>query len=224
MSFFKVLAISLTVTFALLGCSASSPRLLRDPCEKKGGDLVGKANNSRPEELKYNKLPDSVRYVLASDSQVVAAAELLKANLNGSQDSIKFAQYLFIMPGMWKIIEGDTSLAQKFRVKKDKMKLKVRKKTFKLYYAIPKEPKSTMKAWVVAKAQMTGGGNSVRAMKASEMSMLYKFSPFELVEPLFVVNDKYIVGFNKNNELEVLDELSYYQSMLDQIDDILYGK
>lgn len=210
------------VLLGLWGCSASSPRLLKDSCEKKGGELVGHSKNDRADEIKFNTLPDSVRYILAPDQQVTAAYDLLKRNLEGSTDSMPFAQYLFLMPGMWKAIEKDTALAQKFRVKIDKMKFKVRKKTFKFYYGIPKEPKSTLRAWNVSKALMASTGNSIRTMNTDEMKLLYKFSPFELVEPLFVVNDKYIVGFNKKNELEVLDELSYYAEALEQIEDILY--
>jgi hypothetical protein len=42
------------------------------------------------------------------------------------------------------------------------------------------------------------------------MATIVWFSPFKMVEPLFIVNNTYMLGFNKKGQLEVIDELPYY--------------
>lgn len=63
----------------------------------------------------------------------------------------------------------------------------------------------------------------IRAISTDEMDIISKFSPFKMVEPLFVVNDRYVLGFNKNGELEVLDEIPYYAPFFERFEQIMNG-
>lgn len=63
----------------------------------------------------------------------------------------------------------------------------------------------------------------IRAISTDEMDIISKFSPFKMVEPLFVVNDRYVLGFNKNGELEVLDEIPYYTPFFERFEQIMNG-
>lgn len=64
----------------------------------------------------------------------------------------------------------------------------------------------------------------IRAISTDEMDIISKFSPFKMVEPLFVVNDRYVLGFNKNGELEVLDEIPYYTPFFERFEQIMSGE
>lgn len=64
----------------------------------------------------------------------------------------------------------------------------------------------------------------IRAISTDEMDIISKFSPFKMVEPLFVVNDRYVLGFNKKGELEVLDEIPYYTPFFERFEQIMSGE
>lgn len=232
MNFLKA-AISMITVSLLVGC-ASIPRELASHKLIPNGEYTGKAENNRPEELKYQKLPDNVEYVRASDSLVLAVHQTLKKSLESGDPTVTVAKYLFLMPGAWENIKDDPNLPKSFKKQKDKFVVQVtKKKKFKFPYAIPKDPKSAMIAWGVVYQQIRNPEAAkteteatetaeavaaetapaeirIRAISTKEMETLVGFSPFKMVEPLFVVNDRYLLGFNAKGELEVLDELPYY--------------
>ena len=219
------------VTTALLAGCASSPRELANHKLIPGGEYTGKADNNRPDEIKYQPLPDHVQYVRASDSLVIATFNELKGALAAEEDNLKIAQYLFLMPGTWENFKDDEELQKKFKKQKDKYKVKVGKEKFTFRYAIPRDAKSARKAWGIVKTMIRSPGDSteapveikIRAISTAEMDVLSKFSPFKMVEPLFVVNDKYVLGFNKKGELEVLDEIPYYAPFFERFEQIMNG-
>lgn len=219
------------VTTALLAGCASSPRELANHKLIPGGEYSGKADNNRPDEIKYQPLPDHVQYVRASDSLVIAAFNELKEALAAEEDNLKIAQYLFLMPGTWENFKDDEELQKKFKKQKDKYKVKVGKEKFTFRYAIPKDAKSARKAWGIVKSMIRSPGDSaeapveikIRAISTAEMDVLSKFSPFKMVEPLFVVNDRFVLGYNKKGELEVLDEVPYYTPFFERFEKIMSG-
>ena len=219
------------VTTALLAGCASSPRELANHKLIPGGEYTGKADNNRPDEIKYQPLPDHVQYVRASDSLVIATFNELKGALAAEEDNLKIAQYLFLMPGTWENFKDNEELTKKFKKQKDKYKVKVGKEKFTFRYAIPRDAKSARKAWGIVKTMIRSPGDSteapveikIRAISTAEMDVLSKFSPFKMVEPLFVVNDKYVLGFNKKGELEVLDEIPYYAPFFERFEQIMNG-
>lgn len=212
MKFFKIAAAIMTLSF-FVGC-ASMPRELASHKLIPNGEYSGKADNNRPEELKYQKLPDNVEYVRASDSLVLATYQNLKKSLESEDASIPIAQYLFLMPGAWDNLKDDTRLSKSFKRQKDKFTVKItKKKKFKFAYAIPKNPKSAKMAWDAVSQNIRNPENAatgIRAISTKEMETLVGFSPFKMIEPLFVVNDRYLLGFNDKGEMEVIDELPYY--------------
>ena len=337
--------LAFAATAFLSGC-ASMPRELADHKLIPGGEYTGEAENKRPEEIKYQPLPDHVQYVRASDSLVIAVYNDLQKILASDEDQMNIAKYLFLMPGTWESIQEAPELQSKFKRQKDKYKVGVGDEKFTFRYAIPKDAKSARKAWGVAKrmirypgwspdavipdpnapapetapeapaetAQETAAVDSstapateaqeapvaetqeaaanttaaaeapaetaqaeaaeapveneaeataetpaesapaenvaenapaenapapvatipmpkpapaeikIRAISTAEMDALSKFSPFKMVEPLFVVNDKFLLGYNKKGELEVLDEIPYYLPFFEQFKKIMNGE
>lgn len=222
------IAISVLTVSMLFGC-ASSPRALASHKEIPGGAYTGKADNNRPEELKLQKLPDNVEYVMASDSLVVAVHDDLKKALE-SDDGVVIAKYLFLMPGIWEGIKDDEALKGKFKRQKGKYTVQLtKKKKFKFNYAIPQNAPSAEKAWNVVKQRIVqpeqesaeNAGVKIRSISTEEMQRLVGFSPFKMVEPLFVVNDRYLLGYNEKGELELVDELPYYIPFYDEAMEII---
>lgn len=246
--------LAVTAMAFLSGC-ASIPRELADHKPLPGGEYTGEADNNRPEEIKYQPLPDHVQYVRASDSLVIAVYNDLKAALATDEDNLKIAKYLFLLPGTWEDIQEAPELKSKFKKQKDKYKVQAGKEKFTFRYAIPKDAKSARKAWDVTKRLIRYPGWSpdavipdpsaaapdtvpatipmpkpepaeikVRAISTAEMDVISKFTPFKMVEPLFVVNDRFVIGYNKKGELEVLDEIPYYTPSFERLQQIMNGE
>ncbi|WP_173384130.1 hypothetical protein [Fibrobacter succinogenes] len=223
------------ITGILAGC-ASMPRELSDHKEIPGGEYTGAAENNRPEEIKYQKLPDNIQYVRASDSLVIATYNKLKAALASDETVLEIADYLFLMPGSWEKI-ASTGQNETFNKRKNTYTFEAGKEKFKFLYAIPKTDKSARKAWEAVKREIRRpaiytaepgseeanalGSISIRAISTQEMETIVWFSPFKMVEPLFIVNDKYLLGFNKKGKLEVLDEIPYYLPFYEKLKVIL---
>ena len=231
---FKFLAI-LGITSMFVGC-ASMPRELSDHKEIPGGEYSGSAQNNRPDEIKYQKLPDNMQYVLASDSLVIATYNRLKEDLAVEESSLPIAKYLFLMPGTWDKIDK-TGQNEFFNKRKRTFTFDAGEEKFKFKYAIPKTAKSARKAWEGVRQEIRRpafytaeagsdeanalGEISIRTISTAEMEAIVWFSPFKMVEPLFIVNDTYMLGFNKNGELEVIDEIPYYLPLYDRLKPIL---
>ena len=223
------------ITGILAGC-ASMPRELSDHKEIPGGEYTGAAENNRPEEIKYQKLPDNIQYVRASDSLVIATYNKLKAALATDETVLEIADHLFLMPGSWEKI-ASTGQNETFNKRKNTYTFEAGKEKFKFLYAIPKTDKSARKAWEAVKREIRRpaiytaepgseeanalGSISIRAISTQEMETIVWFSPFKMVEPLFIVNDKYLLGFNKKGKLEVLDEIPYYLPFYEKLKVIL---
>ena len=109
-----------------------------------------------------------------------------------------------------------------------------KKKKFKFNYAIPQNAPSAEKAWNVVKQRILrpeqdasmetpaeNAGVKIRSISTEEMQRLVGFSPFKMVEPLFVVNDRFLLGYNEKGELELVDELPYYIPFYDEAMEII---
>ncbi|MBR3669455.1 MAG: hypothetical protein IKN70_05545 [Fibrobacter sp.] len=223
MNFFRIFAYFCAAGI-LVGC-ASMPRELSDHKQIPGGEYTGFAENNRPEEIRYQKLPDDIQYVRASDSLVNATYDKLKAALATDDIVLDIAEYLFLMPGTWEKISSIGKTGD-FNKRRNTFTVTAGKEKFKFMYAIPKTDKSAKNAWKVVKREIRRpavytaapgseeadalGNISIRSISTQEMETIVWFSPFKMVEPLFVVNDKYLLGFNKQGKLEVIDEIPYY--------------
>ena len=230
----KFLAI-IGITGMFIGC-ASMPRELSDHKEIPGGEYSGEAQNNRPEEIKYQKLPDNMQYVRASDSLVIATYNKLKADLSVEENTLPVADYLFLMPGTWDKV-ARTKQDGNFNKRRDTYTVDAGAEKFKFMYAIPKTKKSARHAWESIRQEIRRpafytaepgseeanalGEISIRAISTEEMAAIVWFSPFKMVEPLFVVNNTFLLGFNKKGELEVIDELPYYQPYFEKMKTII---
>lgn len=215
----------------LVGC-ASYPKELSDHKLIPGGEYSGKANNYRPKEIKYQKLPDNVQYVLANDDIVIEAYNKLKADLSTDDAIIQFNKALLIMPGAWARID-EVKQTGAFNKRTRTYGVGIGNETIKLRYAVPKTKKSSMNAWNVIKHEIRRpayytaepgseeanslGEISIRSINAEEMSTIVWFNPFKIVEPTFVVNDKYLIEFDNDGNIDVIDYLPYYLQYNDKV-------
>ncbi len=223
---FKFKAVAIICLLGLFsGCASSIPRELAEKKFIPGGQYFGKADNYRPKEIKYQKLPDDVQYVRANDALVIDTYNKLKIALSTEEDHLAIAKILFIMSGTW-----DNLVTKKqdgtFNRRRNSYTFDTGKEKFKFHYAIPKTAKSARNAWNTVKHEIrrpniyTAEAGSdeanalaeinIRAISTEEMETIGWFTPFKIIEPIFVVNDRYLLGFNSEGKLEVLDEIPYY--------------
>lgn len=230
MSTLKQLVIICTLGL-FVGC-ASAPKQLADHKLIPGGEITGKANNYRPSNIKYPKVPDNVQYVLANEDKVIDAYNKLKADLSTDDAIIQFQKALFIKPGAWARID-ELKQTGAFNKRTRTYKVGIGNEKIKLRYAVPKTSKSALLAWNVLKREIrhpayysaeagspeanAPGEISIRSINAEEMNTIVWFNPFKIIEPTFVVNDKYLIEFDEDGNIDMIDYIPYYLQFNDKV-------
>lgn len=231
MKYTKLFAFFCAACF-LVGCASAPPKPQSDYKPIPGGEIIGKANNYRPQNIKYQKVPDNVQYVLASDEKVIEVYNKLKADLASDDAVFQFKKTLYLKPGAWaRIDEIQQTGAFNKRTRTYDVNLQTDK--FKLRYAVPKTAKSRMGAWNIIKRDIRYpafysaeagspeanalGEISIRSINPEEMTTIFWFNPFKIVEPTFVVNDKYLLEFDKDGNLDMIDYIPYYLQYQDRV-------
>lgn len=230
MKFTKVFAFFCAASF-LVGC-ASYPRELSDHKLIPGGEITGNAANNRPENIKYQKVPDNVQYVLANDEKVMDCYNKLKADLSTDDAIIQFKKGLLIKPGAWARID-EIKQTGAFNKRTRTYEVGIGNEKIKLRYAVPKTKKSALNAWKVIKHDIRQpafysaeagseeanalGEIRIRSINTEEMNTIVWFNPFKIVEPTFVVNDKYLIEFDDDGNLDMVDFIPYYLQYSDKV-------
>ena len=208
----------------LAGC-ASFPRELSDHKFIPGGEITGTANNDRPENIKYQKVAENTQYVLASDSLVISTYNKLLQDLSSDETTLEVSDVLFLMAGTWDKIRN-TKQDGMFNKRSSSYKFDAGREQFTFRVAVPKTPKSAQNAWKVVREEIRRpaiytaepgseeanalGEIRIRSISTQEMATIVWFCQFKIIEPIFVVNDTYLLGFNKEGKLELIDEIPYY--------------
>ena len=234
MKYTKFFAFICAASF-LVGC-ASYPKQLSDHKFIPGGEITGNAENNRPENIKYQKVPDNVQYVLANDEKVIDCYNKLMADLSTDDAIIQFQKALFIKPGAWARID-EVKQTGAFNKRTRTYEVGIGNEKIKLRYAVPKTAKSTLNAWNVIKQDIRRpafysaeagseeanalGDISIRSISTEEMYTIFWFNPFKIVEPTFVVNDKYLIEFDEDGNLDMIDYIPYYLQYNDKVNDYL---
>ena len=231
MKFTKFFTFICVVSF-LISCASAPPKPQSDYKLIPGGEIIGKANNYRPANIKYQKVPDNVQYVLASDEKVIEAYNKLKADLATDDAIFQFKKTLYIKPGAWARID-EIHQTGAFNKRTRTYDATIQSEKFKLRYAVPKTAKSRMGAWNIIKRDIrypafysAEAGSpeanalseiSIRSINPEEMTTIFWFNPFKIVEPTFVVNDKYLIEFDEDGNIDMIDYIPYYLQYQDRV-------
>lgn len=173
------------------------------------GALVGKVGEGRPDELKPGAIPKRVRYKAVEDERVVRCANLLRESLTTGENKI-FGDFLMMFPGAWsdmKRIPG----------------LNIERST---HASFPRDNGRTDDGRIF-KENAQGGlflahmirvvekNFKIRALTTDELARWWIYIPFDIEEPIFILQSedstrRYIVSFNDEDKVSLLDELSFY--------------
>lgn len=203
----------------LIGCASAPPKPQSDHKFIPGGEITGKANNYRPQNIKYQKVPDNVQYVLAPDEKVIEVYNKLKADLATDDAVFQFKKTLYIKPGAWARID-EMQQTGAFNKRTRTYDVTLSNEKFKLRYAVPKTAKSRMGAWNIIKRDIKAnalGEVRIRSITPEEMTTIFWFNPFKIVEPTFVVNDKYLIEFDDEGNIDMIDYIPYYLQYQDRV-------
>lgn len=202
----KVMAWSLLALLAI-SCADSRTRAAKTS-DAKGGELLGSAENLRPERLKINKVPDRVRYVSIGDDLILKADVELDAMLR-NKETAKFSPQLLVFPGLMETISGRIDTAR-LSGKKMKVQLNIKGENKTYFGAVYQEQRAKSDVWQGFLRMVGDDSIRIRTLKSEEMSLWWIYIPFDITEPIFVVNDRFVVGMNKRNAVSVIDDLSKY--------------
>jgi hypothetical protein len=201
----------------LVGCqtkpsSQSSGRtlFLGATSDAKGGEFIGEKPTSRPADLCPGDIPSRVRYKSSDDRTVIAAADRLKEALNGSE-SLIFESSVLVFPGAW----SNFRLTGSVGLKDAKPMTHLGNdgsSAAGMYLSNLGELLSLQKYWI----QSIKKPAVVRAMTTQELRKWWIYIPFDIEEPIFIVEDadgarKYVVSFGKTGKIGLLDELNFYR-------------
>lgn len=178
--------------------------------DAEGGEMLGSAENSRPENLKINQIPDRVRYVSISDEEMIEAEAKLTGMINRINKS-EFGERLLVFPGLMKTINNaiDTSGVHGKEVKVV-LNFQGQNKTY--YGGLFDSNEGKRKIWNALVDLINKTPIRIRSLNTEELSLWWMYIPFDITEPIFTVNDRFIVGMNSNYEITVVDDISRYTS------------
>ena len=175
-----------------------------------GGKLIGEIGTMREPQLQPGKVPDRVRYKVAADDVVAKSAAILRAALepNGTPPCGKT---LMVFPGAWSDLQNIPNLSLADSKPASFPRNKNRIDEGRVFFGSGESTK------ILAHLRsLLGNRPTVRAFKTQELARWWIFIPFDIEEPIFVVESgttsrRYIFSFSKDGEAVLLDELSFYQ-------------
>lgn len=167
----------------------------------------------RPEHLRPQGLPPRVRCKFASDQAVVAAAEQARRLLIADEPiaTAFIGETVLLQAGAWMHLRHERALADSQAVwagiplKNRVLKLETR------FLSAPAQGQAAV-ARVRQLVQKDAGGN-VRALTSREMDEWWTFIPFDIEEPVFVVETtkhkyRFVVAFDDAGRINLVDELN----------------
>lgn len=166
----------------------------------------------RPVHLRPGQLPRRVRYQFKSDSEVMAAAELVRSTFlteSTAPDSSALAATLSVQPGVWAKISTWPTLKE---AKLLHAQIELTDRVAVLDFALLNGPEQTaavakeVQSWIHA-----DGGGVLRALSTEEMNHWWTYIATDIEEPVFVIETngghrKFIIGCHKN-KISLIDDL-----------------
>lgn len=195
--------------FALLVVScADSKALLKTTSNAEGGEILGSAKNNRPEHLKICEIPDPVRYISIDDDDMVEAESILNARLT-RKEAAEFFSDLLVFPGLMNTMIG---LIDTVGLGAKKLKCQVPfNDGLKIYFgSVYQQQRAKFYIWEAFLQVIGTESFKIRTLKSEELRLWWAYIPFDIMEPIFMVNDRYIIGMNENNKIYVMDDISQY--------------
>lgn len=204
-----ILNVVALMCFALLAVScADTKALLQTTSNAQGGELLGSAKNNRPEHLKISEIPDRVRYVSIDDDDMVEAEAILNARLTKKEEA-EFVPDLLVFPGLMNtMIERVDTVGLGGKKMKIQGNFRDGQKIF--FGSVYQQENAKSYIWEAFLQVIGTDSIKIRTLKSEELSLWWVYIPFDIMEPIFMVNDRYIIGMNKDNEIFVMDDISNY--------------
>lgn len=167
----------------------------------------------RPSELRPEPLPIRVRYVFTDDSAVISAASRLSDSLLGGKlDQGKlFSSSLLVYSGAWAVLKTRVNKPQRPSITNRMM---MGRRVLLLEMAFLQDAKEVNNLeHALAKIVQEDGGGRIRALKTMEMEKWWAFIPFDIAEPVLVLETKnrahiFLLNFGKAGLVTGIDELN----------------
>jgi len=170
----------------------------------------------RPPALVPGAIPARVRYHVADDATVTAAAARLQAAL-ASGDPAIYGPMVMVHPGAWIYVRNDVDLeladaAQLDILDPNRMAQQIQSggglvgRIFRTPHAI------SLLAPEIAKLLREDGGFRLRALQSAEMAQWWPYIPFDIEEPTFVAESagghhRFVFQFS-HDKILILDDLT----------------
>lgn len=171
------------------------------------------ALENRPAELRPEPLPKGVRYKLAPDAEVKAAAQRLTAHfLTDTPDAAPlFSATIMVQPGAWQAVHREQKID--FKAAKPMGAISpAGGRQFRLEGASLSDAADGIRlSEELRKLIQADGGGTVRALRATEMRKWWQFIAFDIEEPALMLETahgkyRFIFEFSKGKAL-LVDEL-----------------
>lgn len=204
-----ILNVVALMCFALFVVScADTKALLQTTSNAQGGELLGSAENIRPDHLKINEIPDRVRYISIDDDDMVMAEAILNARLTRKEEA-EFVPDLLVFPGLMNtMIERVDTVGLGGKKMKIQGNFRDGQKIF--FGSVYQQENAKSYIWEAFLQVIGTDSIKIRTLKSEELSLWWVYIPFDIMEPIFMVNNRYIIGMNENDKIYVMDDLSQY--------------
>ncbi|KAF0093710.1 MAG: hypothetical protein E1N59_2540 [Puniceicoccaceae bacterium 5H] len=211
------LLLFLALPLLLVACAAPEVGSSNEAADEKESDrdiyTKGRAfpdMSARRPELRPEAVPARVRYVLVDDATVNAVADQLDAAIQ-ARDTAIFGDTLFVLPGAWDVLKVNGARKVPDVTPISAFDLNSPDAARRGAFASKTEAIAAL-AEAFFNAATSEGGYTIRALRSGEMAEWWPFIPFDIEEPLYVVETeggryRLIVSCNREGEIGTLDEL-----------------
>ncbi len=187
--------------------------LIAASSDAKEGELQGTISKERLTDLIPGAIPKRVRYKAADEALVARCADSLRDPERTLRPEL-FSGTFMVFPGAWEDIKRvpGLDLGQSKHVQ------------------FPRDDGSKDEGRIFNERhgleqvcghlrQVLGPKPRVRALSSDEMSLWWIYIPFDITEPVFVLEAEdhsrhYIVSFGKGGQIDLLDELFHYARVM----------
>jgi hypothetical protein len=178
------------------------------PKSNTGGPVAQRSAEMRPGEI-----PAKVRYQYADNASVEEAAGKVSRHFLNADEAGKpiWAPNVIVQSGAWSLFKGD-SLLGNYDAVRYTARVPTLSKAVDLPQILLRNSEDIGELDTdVRKTVAADGGATVRALKSDELKMLWQYIPYDITEPIFVLETRngghrFVIGMNLDG-IAMVDEL-----------------